>query len=306
MKKRSPQQPVRRSTRILQRTSPYFSSKDVEPEGSTSHARPIKIATGSDEAHLERSAARKGRGSRSKRRTGCKIEQANDPPLLPEVERVHGLARQANFYGLIQEIVTPNVFRLLVATCLLNQTKGRAAMPVFWELLKRWPDEHSLARANIVELTDLLQPIGLHNIRARRLVSMAQTMVEIPYNESNLFKSRDRTAPDSPIGIYPGVGRYAIDSWRIFVAGGGASVGLRGAKPVSPFDTVSVEAEASGTQLAPALPSMSRNVEAMEAEWKTVMPLDKELRAYLVWRWAKEGKVWDPVRGVASTSRGSH
>ncbi|KAJ9475632.1 ENDO3c domain-containing protein [Pseudozyma hubeiensis] len=179
-------------------------------------------------------------------------------------------------------------------------------MPVFWELLKRWPDEHCLARADIVELTDLLQPIGLHNIRAKRLVSMAQTMVEIPYDESNMFKSRDRTAPDTPIGIYPGVGRYAIDSWRIFVAGGGASVGLRGAKPVSPFDTDSMEAAASETQLASALPLMPRNGEAKEAEWKAVMPLDKELRAYLVWRWAKEGQVWDPVRGVVSTPRGSH
>ncbi len=62
-------------------------------------------------------------------------------------------------------------------------------------------------------------------------------MVEVPYDEKNVFRSRDRTAPDTAIGIYPGVGRYAIDSWRIFVAGGGASVGLQGEKPVSPFDT---------------------------------------------------------------------
>lgn len=301
MGKRSPRQPVRRSTRIRQRTSPYFATKNLESQRSVSHARPITL-----DSHPAIDAARKVRVSRSKRRTGSKAEQAAEPPLLPEVEQVHGLARQTNFYGLIQEIVTPNVFRLLVATCLLNQTKGRAAMPVFWELLKRWPDEHCLARANLAELTDLLQPIGLHNIRARRLISMAQTMVEIPYDESNMFKSRDRTAPDTPIGIYPGVGRYAIDSWRIFVAGGGASVGLRGAKPVSPFDTASMGAAASKTQLASALPLMPRNAVAKEAEWKAVMPLDKELRAYLVWRWAKEGQVWDPVRGVVSTPRGSH
>lgn len=223
------------------------------------------------------------------------MEDDADFKPVAEAERVHGLARQANFYGLIQEIVTPNVFRLLVATCLLNQTKGRAAMPVFWELLRRWPDEHSLAKADVVELTELLQPIGLHNIRARRLVNMAQTMVEIPYDENKLFKSRDRTAPDTPIGIYPGVGRYAIDSWRIFVAGGGASVGLRGAKPTSPFDSVLKTAKDA------PFPPLDTQVPATAPEWKSVMPLDKELRAYLIWRWAQEGHVWDPLRGVVAS-----
>ncbi|SPO29042.1 uncharacterized protein UTRI_05616 [Ustilago trichophora] len=228
------------------------------------------------------------------------MEADGEAVLITEAVRVHGLARQVNFYGLIQELVTPNVFRLLVATCLLNQTKGRAAMPVFWELLRRWPNEQILAQADVVELTDLLQPIGLHNVRARRLISMAKTMVEIPYDANNSFKSRDRTAPDTPIGIYPGVGRYAIDSWRIFVAGGGASVGLEGEKPISPFDIASsiTDNKSVTTQSVP----LSASLGSAEPEWKSVMPLDKELRAYLIWRWAKEGQVWDPLRGVVAAS----
>ena len=32
--------------------------------------------------------------------------------------------------------------------------------------------------------------------------------------------------------------------------------------------------------------------------WRTVIPLDKELRAYLIWRWAREGKLFDVMKGV--------
>lgn len=42
-----------------------------------------------------------------------------------------------------------------------------------------------------------------------------------------------------------------------------------------------------------------------EPGWKSVMPLDKELRADLIWRWAKEGQVWDPLRGLVSAASGS-
>ncbi|TKY88303.1 hypothetical protein EX895_002655 [Sporisorium graminicola] len=291
MPRRAPLGPVRRSTRIRHKISPYFKVNSEECRLPTEILeRSLKTKKAVDVKARQRKASPK-----RKRNKKAKTGDQTDPPPIAEAERVHGLARQVNFYGLIQELVTPNVFRLLVATCLLNQTKGRAAMPVFWDLLGRWPDEHHLAKANVAELTDLLQPIGLHNVRARRLISMAQVMVEIPYDESNSFKSRDRTAPDTPISIYPGVGRYAIDSWRIFVAGGGASAGLQGNKPVSPFDTALSQAEAAVLRLNPPRP------EAERPEWKSVMPLDKELRAYLIWRWAKEGKVWDPLRGLVST-----
>lgn len=312
-----PSGPTRRSARLRQRSSPYFEVKKESKKRSfalptlkrsTSEARgdPLLKAPRNLKADMD-PRRNKAKLSKSAGKVKSDSEAESDPAT--ESERVHGLARRANFYGLIQEVVTPNVFRLLVATCLLNQTKGRAAMPVFWELLRRWPDEHSLAEADLVELTDLLQPIGLHNIRARRLISMAKTMVEIPYDESNSFKSRDRTAPDTPIGIYPGVGRYAIDSWRIFVAGGGASVGLGGEKPVSPFDVASTVAALPADDQKVTLQSASLGSStstslnaSIEPEWKSVLPLDKELRAYLIWRWEKEGHVWDPLRGVVSAT----
>ena len=62
----------------------------------------------------------------------------------------------------------------------------------------------------------------------------------------------------------PGIGAYGLDSWRIFCRDR-----LRG---------VEVKDEADG-------------------EWARVVPGDKELRAYLRWRWLKLGWVWNPITG---------
>jgi len=67
----------------------------------------------------------------------------------------------------------------------------------------------------------------------------------------------------------PGVGPYALDSWRIF-----ARDEMRGV-------VVGVDA----------------GVEGEEAEWRRVVPEDKELRPYLKWRWRCEGWDWDPLTG---------
>jgi methyl-CpG-binding domain protein 4 len=64
------------------------------------------------------------------------------------------------------------------------------------------------------------------------------------------------------ISHIPGVGAYALDSWRIFCRDR-----LRGAP------------EGRGA----------------EEEWKRVVPKDKELRAYCRWRWAQTGERWEEV-----------
>ncbi|PWN50469.1 DNA glycosylase, partial [Violaceomyces palustris] len=173
--------------------------------------------------------------------------------------------RSDSFFGLIQELVAPSVFRLLVVTCLLNQTRGKVAIPAFWSLLARYPDAVALSEANLEELSSMLQPLGLHNVRAKRLIEMSKKFVEAPPMEDKVFKSRAKDCPPTPINHYPGVGRYAVDSYRIFIADGGSQVAF-------PKENAADEDQ---------------------PEWKKVMPLDKELRAYLIWRWAKAGIEWD-------------
>lgn len=81
------------------------------------------------------------------------------------------------------------------------------------------------------------------------------------------------------IGHLPGVGRYALDSWRIFCRDRLRGVETPVAEYVSPFS------EARGV------------VEEPQGEWTHVLPTDKELRAYLRWRWLRHGWEWDPTTG---------
>lgn len=75
----------------------------------------------------------------------------------------------------------------------------------------------------------------------------------------------------------PGLGAYALDSWRIFCRDvlRGLAADFNGGKMSAGGD------EETG----------------FEPEWKRVRPRDKELRAFLAWMWLREGWVWNPETG---------
>ena len=77
------------------------------------------------------------------------------------------------------------------------------------------------------------------------------------------------------IGQLPGIGVYAIDSWRIFCRD--ELLGLPTGLPM---------------QLTP-----EAKEEELQKEWTRVLAGDKELRAYLRWRWLRNGWKWDPITG---------
>lgn len=83
------------------------------------------------------------------------------------------------------------------------------------------------------------------------------------------------------IAHLPGVGAYALDSWRIFC--------------LDRFRSGAAITKEEGIGLK----------EDKGDEWRRVVPKDKELRAYLRWRWAKEGwaEAGDPEFGVDGEAR---
>ncbi|KZT21156.1 DNA glycosylase [Neolentinus lepideus HHB14362 ss-1] len=185
---------------------------------------------------------------------------------------------------LIQEHVDRDPWKLLVATMFLNKTSGRYAIPVFWEVVKRWPTPHALSSANETELIELIKPLGLQRQRAKRLIQLSSVYINNPPSPNLLYRSKSPSkrvsaarsthsvfAPvpldpleersqtvryaSTPISHLPGAGPYALDSYRIFCAG--------------------------------------------RDEWKNVRPSDKELIKYLRWKWAVTSfDLWDPDRGV--------
>jgi len=104
---------------------------------------------------------------------------------------------------LIQEELRSDPWKMLIACILLNRTKIRQVRPAFHDIIEKWPSPERLAAADHDEVRDVIRPLGFHNRRTQTLIEM-----------STQWASGER----DPRAL-KGVGRYALDSWRIFVEG---------------------------------------------------------------------------------------
>ncbi|THU91750.1 DNA glycosylase [Dendrothele bispora CBS 962.96] len=193
----------------------------------------------------------------------------------PYFDQSHLLRRLSQLKPeLIQEKLAHDPFKLLVAVILLNKTTAKVAIPVFWELIQRWPTPWALSKADQNELSDLLYTLGTYTIRSKRLIDLSLAYLKDPPNKYDPRPSRPtlpsptkQTSPQkkrikypaTPVSHLPGTGPYALDSYRIFC-------------------TV--------------------HDDPLSDEWKTVAPSDKELIRFLKWKWAAEGQMkWCPETG---------
>ena len=201
---------------------------------------------------------------------------------------------QSTSFGLVQERLSHDPFRLLIAVIFLNKTRGSVALPVFYELMDRYPTPADLAAANQEDVVAIIQHLGLQNQRAKKCINLAKAWLERPPEKGKRYRvlhypKKDDGKDVGPseivgeedervaweIGQLPGIGGYAIDSWRIFCRDE-----LRGLPAGLP------------KELTP-----EATAEELQKEWTRVLAGDKELRAYLRWRWLRNGWDWDPTTG---------
>ncbi|KAI1744278.1 DNA glycosylase [Xylaria scruposa] len=192
-------------------------------------------------------------------------------------------------FGLIQEELADDPFRLLIAVTFLIRTSGKAAIPVFRKLMERYPTPADLADADAVEIVAMIEHLGFGVKRAAAIQQYAHTWLQSPPRNNVRYPVQGyrsdpaegdvlvyggdpifHTAPGWEIGHLT-QGSYALDSWRIFCRDV-----LRG--------------------LADDWKGGGREGE-FQPEWMRVLPADKELRACLRWMWMREGWSWDPVTG---------
>ncbi|OXV08792.1 hypothetical protein Egran_03444 [Elaphomyces granulatus] len=196
----------------------------------------------------------------------------------------------ATSFGLIQEQLASDPFRLLIATIFLNRTRGVAAIPALFRLFEHYPTIQTLAEAELADVVSMIHCLGFQNQRAKKCIQLAKTWLATPPFKGKRYRKlhypnrgdgldvgpEDYIDDDDrrvawEVAHLPGVGAYAIDSWRIFCRDQ-----LRGR--VTDWD-------GSGA------------AEWFLPEWKSVVPKDKELRAYITWMWLKEGQVWNHETG---------
>ncbi|PQE12668.1 pre-mRNA splicing factor protein [Rutstroemia sp. NJR-2017a BBW] len=250
--------------------SPYFT-----PAASPARKLRAKV-TESETASADPSPSKK---SPSKRPPGT-ISCIPFPPL------------SAPHFGLIQEKLAHNPFRLLIAVTFLNRTHGKHAIPVFYDLMEQYPTPESLVDAPKEDIVSVIRHLGLQNQRAATYQAYAKIFIENPPIKGKRYAVHDyptkgqgrdvkksEVLPDESSDPRPAweighmtQGPYALDSWRIFCRDI-----LRG--------------KAKGWN------GEGSEEEGFQPEWMRVLPEDKELRAFLRWMWLKEGFEWDPFTG---------
>jgi methyl-CpG-binding domain protein 4 len=193
---------------------------------------------------------------------------------------------QPRGYGLIQERIRGSLFALVVQTILWNVTTAEAGRPVLFDLLCAYPTPESLAVAQHEDVLNIVHVLGLQHKRTANLIKMAQKWVSLPPDPTRRYYRKDYPFPGSDFGSrhlrtgdlldpgddrpgyeiahLPGIGDYAIDSYRMFYR-----------------DTLRGREEGNG----------------FTQEWQKVVPKDKELRKWIIWRWGREGFDYDVVTG---------
>lgn len=105
-------------------------------------------------------------------------------------------------YGLLQEQLNKDPWKIFVCCIFCNLTKRVQAEPYFWEVLRRWPTPHDLSLANKAELIKLIGPLGLSERRSKALIKMSDDYIKLDWK-------------DNPTMLY-GIGKYASDAYYMF------------------------------------------------------------------------------------------
>lgn len=116
---------------------------------------------------------------------------------------------------MMQEELRESPWRLLVACTCLNLASARQARPVWERFFSRWPTPESLFVGDtrhsseiLEEMEEMFRPIGFQKIRSLRIWRMTFDYLVV----------RPDLSPGE-VGRLHGVGKYARDSFVMFVGG---------------------------------------------------------------------------------------
>jgi methyl-CpG-binding domain protein 4 len=101
---------------------------------------------------------------------------------------------------LIQEDYLDDPWKMLVCCILLNQTSNVQVRRVLSSLFDLIPDASVCVNTDTIEISNLIRSTGFYNIKAKRIQDMSKSWIL-----------------DKTINDLPGIGKYAKDSWEIFI-----------------------------------------------------------------------------------------
>jgi hypothetical protein len=223
-------------------------------------------------------------------------------------------------FGLLQEDLANDTFRLLVGVTFLIRTTGRVSIPVFHKVMETFPTPEALADpGNAEPLTAMTRHLGLSVVRVAAIQRYARRWVERPAVANVRYRVKDYASREVDLRTSL-TERGENDSSSHMTPPINATEALNAmAIPavIPPFGSVDdVDAWEIGhlTQGQYAIDSWRIFCRDMllgraedwngkgreptfQPEWMRVLPADKELRACLRWMWMRENWEWDAETG---------
>ena len=118
---------------------------------------------------------------------------------------------QTSPYLTRQEEYRDDPWKMLMVCFMLNQTHHRQVDEVREHFFNKYNTAQRLIEGNDEEIIRLIKPLGFYNKRLKAWKEFAYQWLELVEQ----YKNPIYIPADKLIGL-KGVGKYALDSWRIF------------------------------------------------------------------------------------------
>mgnify|MGYP006273815175 CR=1 FL=1 len=105
---------------------------------------------------------------------------------------------------MVQQQINMDPWSHMVGVIMLNQTGRKPVKTVLPEFLHRWPTPQALLRSRIIDIEEMIKPLGMWRRRAKTLYRMS-----IDFLSWDLDRAKD----------LHGIGQYGDESYRIFFKG---------------------------------------------------------------------------------------
>ena len=102
---------------------------------------------------------------------------------------------------MVQQQINMDPWAHMVGVIMLNQTGRKPVKTVLPEFLERWPTPERLLRSRIIDIEEVIQPLGMFRVRAKRIYQMSIDFLTWDGQDAKM--------------LY-GIGKYGSDSYEIF------------------------------------------------------------------------------------------
>jgi endonuclease III len=112
-------------------------------------------------------------------------------------------------YNTRQEEYREDPWKMLLVCFMLNQTSHKQVDQVRHEFFDRFPTPEALVAAEESEIASMIKSLGFYNRRAKSWKEFSKQWIEA-------VEEYGTSVPLSVLEDMRGVGRYALDSWKVF------------------------------------------------------------------------------------------